>query len=476
MIAVAPWSSVTASVPLAPTVFLKVDTRHPGYMFKLGAVELSLEAAELSTDHLAASHHRLVRLMRLLGPSVLRLGGDSVDSSWWTSSGEPAPAWATNTVTPAALSALRELLTATGWRVLLGVDLGHFEPARAADEARYANEILGADLLGIEIGNEPDNYAARGLRPSIYGPGEYLREATAYRQAVNAAAPGVAVDGPTLSATPWLVQLATAASAYVELTQHYYPASVCTNASPLSAAVLQATASGLLSPAVREEEDHFLAVLARVRAIAGRPTRIGETNDVACGGSASASPVFASALWSLDWTLRGANSGVIGLNFHGSLGFCGDHSYSPICAESERAASAGDVTAQPEYYGLLAARQLEGGRFLPTRGIGAGVRNLTTWGTLARNGTIRVVIDDLATIGPNQPVSVSVAGYTVNTKETLSAGSPSARDRVRLGTAVTDGGIWKPLPRALSRLPRSPIVILRPASAIVITLHPKSLH
>ena len=99
---------------------------------------LSTEASELETDHLSAAHDRLVRLMRLLGPSVLRIGGNSVDLSWWDSDGEPPPPWATSTVTPADLATLRGLLTATGWRVLLGVDLGHFEPVRAADEARYA--------------------------------------------------------------------------------------------------------------------------------------------------------------------------------------------------------------------------------------------------------------------------------------------------------------------------------------------------
>ena len=124
--------------------------------------------------------------MRLLGPSVLRVGGNSVDLSWWTSNGEPPPPWATSTVTPADLSALRGLLTATGWRVLLGVNLGHFEPSRAVDEARYAKRILGKSLLGIEIGNEPDDFGKKPkLRAPTYSVGEYLQEADAYSQALS---------------------------------------------------------------------------------------------------------------------------------------------------------------------------------------------------------------------------------------------------------------------------------------------------
>ncbi len=85
-----------------------------------------------------------------------------VDEQWRTAS-----SWATNAVTPADLSALHGLLPPPGGKVLLGVDLGHFEPARAADEARYAREILGTDLLGIEIGNEPNDYRDKKTTPSV---------------------------------------------------------------------------------------------------------------------------------------------------------------------------------------------------------------------------------------------------------------------------------------------------------------------
>ena len=332
------WSRSTASVPLAPLAVLRVDTSRPGNVFDPGTVGLATETEELSTGRLSPRQYGLVRLMRLLGPSVLRIGGGSVDLSWWTSSGEPPPSWATNTVTPAYLSDLHGLLTATGWRVLLGVDLGHFEPTRAADEARYAREILGTGLMGIEIGNEPNGYGTKkdNLRPPNYDVSEYLHEAEAYRLDVNRYAPGVAIYGPALTQnTTWWTQMGVAASMFAELTQHYYPSNTCP--SEHYRVVAPPTAEGLLSPAVRQEEDEVLQTLALAGRVAGRPTRIGETNDSTCGGTPSVSPVFASALWALDWTLRAASSGVSGLNFHGKLGVCSSHAQSPICTRAGRA-------------------------------------------------------------------------------------------------------------------------------------------
>jgi hypothetical protein len=468
------WARSAASVPLAATAILRVDTSRPGNMFDLGAVGLSTEAWELDSDHLSAYHYRLARLMRLLGPSVLRIGGNSVDFSWWTSSGESPPGWATNVVTPADLEVLHQLLSTTGWRVLLGVDLGHFEPARVADEARYAQEILGNELLGIEIGNEPDDFGRLPkLRPPTYSIGEYLPEAQAYRQALSAT--GVSVYGPALGKTEWLTQMGTAAGMFTELTQHYYPTSTCEGTEP-AAVASQATAAELLSPDVRQQEDETIQMLVRAGSIAARPIRIGETNAVACVTSPAAGPLFASALWALDWALRAASGGVGGINFHGGFGVCGPHSEGPICASDEQAAHAGDVAAQPEYYGLLAARQLEGGRFVPTSVTASHpLPNLTTWATLTPGGTVKIAIDNLATEGLAQPVSIPASGYTV-TADTLSGPSAVASADISLGGAlVTDDGQWHPRSRPLS-VRRSVRVVVPSASAVILTMHPSGSH
>jgi hypothetical protein len=241
--------------------------------------------------------------------------------------------------------------------------------------------------------------------------------------------------------------------------------------------VSQPTITELLSPADRQQEDETLNTLAQAGALAGRPTRIGETGTGACRGNSFASPVFASALWALDWALRAANSGVRGINFHGSLGLCGPYNQSPICAPSAEAAKVGDVTPRPEYYGLLAASRLEGGRFVSTSVIAPDpLPNLTTWATLAPDGTVGIAIDNLATSGLSQPVSIPMSGYTA-TEEPLAGPSVEARSDIALGGApVTSIGEWQPKPATLSHSGRSFRVILRPASAVIVTLHRRRSH
>jgi len=411
--------------------------------------------------------------MRLLGPAVLRIGGNTVDKSWWSSSGERPPSWAIDVVTPADFTVLRGLLDATGWSVLLGVNLGHFELGRIADEARNAKEILGAHLIGIEIGNEPNDFGVPGnkLRSLGYGVAEYLPEAESYSRALTAAAPGVRVYGPATSTegADWLTQMGSAANMFTELTQHYYPIRGCTQAAPSTP---QPTAVPLLSPAIRAEEDRILEVLTSAGRIAHRPVRIGETNSVACSGTIDASPTFAGALWALDWILRSASKGVRGLNFHGGVGGCGVNSESPICTPVGKSSQAGEVTAQPDYYGLLAASLLEGGRFAPTHLTPSSQsEDLNTWATVARGGTVTIAVDNLSSEGIARPLRISTAGYRVFT-ETLIAPSIVASTGIVLGgKSITNLGQWRSHMVRLASRHNSIQLTVRPSSAVIVILH-----
>lgn len=468
----------TAHTRLAPLVSLKVETDKLGNSFQPGAVGLSIEARELGTTNLSASHYRLVRMMRLLGPSLLRIGGNSVDLSWWTSSGEPPPSWATNVVTPADVGALHGLLRATGWRVLLGVNLGHFEPARAADEARVAKAILGSELAGVEIGNEPDDFGGvkQDLRTPTYGTPEYLREAEAYDQALGEA--GVAVYGPALSETRWLSRMGSSLSMYGMLTQHYYPTGGCPNSPAPSTLVAAPSASGLLSPIVRQGEDEVLGVLRGVSLQTGRTWLIGETNVAACGNEPNAGPQLASALWALDWSLRAVSAGIAGLSFHSQFGRCGSFGESPVCGVNGQAVRLGDLQAQPEYYGLLAARQLEGGKFVPTSLTAPVVSpDLTIWATIDHHANLRIAIDNMATSGSAQPIRIPAAGYSSVSEYRLAGPSAEAESGITLGAAdVTPTARW--LPKVALRRHRGAVlrVVLAPASAVVIILHRRHQH
>jgi hypothetical protein len=445
------WASMKsrASTGLASSAILTFDTTQPGPEFGLGAIGLSTEARELGSRQLGPSRLRLVRLMRHLGPSVLRIGGDSLDRSWWTSHGEPAPRWAGSAISPGCLFELHALLLATGWKTLLGVDLGHFEPGRAADEVREAQRILGVTLLGVEIGNEPDAYGdpQEQLRPPSYTANEYLREAEVYSRVIRSAAPGVTVFGPDVTQGPtWLTQIGTGASIFDELTQHFYPINQCPSTPPPQPL---ATVSTLLSSEIRQRENEELGALTSAGSMLGRPMRIDETNSVACGEGDYAVPGFAGALWALDWSLRAASAGVAGSNFYDTFGSCGLYMESPICAR-DGDADTGILTAQADYYGLLAARQLEGGRFVSTNlAVSGSQPNITTYATLARGGTLRVAIDNMSIEGPPEEISIPLADYHA-TDESLIGKSINAQGDVTLGGATLTGrGQWHPRPMDL---------------------------
>jgi hypothetical protein len=452
------------------SIEIELEPRQLGVTLHVGAVGLSMETKELGSGRLDAENSSLVRLMRLLGPSLLRVGGNTVDSSWWTRTGEVAPTWATNTVTPTDLSALLDLLRATGWHALLSVDLGHFEPQRAANESRTAQEILGPALAGIEIGNEPDDFAGpeQRLRSRDYGSQSYLDEVGAYAAALHAAVPGLKLYGPSLSGVGWLPEIGAAAQMFSTLTQHFYPISDC-KGDRAAHGFVEPTAGALLSASVRSSESAVLAALAQEETLAGpRPALIDETNGFACGGTASAGPSFSSALWALDWALRATSSGVAGLNFHGGPE-CGPTSQSPIC-DSPR----GTAIAQPEFYGLLAARKLEGGRFLPVVMRSRGSQpTLTAWATETPSGTVTLAIDDLGSSGQAEALSILAPGFATGVEQTLSGPSVASTAGIDLGGAsIGAAGRWHPKHSRLRRDGSSFVTTIRPASAAIIRLEP----
>src|SRR5262249_42518516 len=151
-------------------------------------------------------------------------GGNFVDTTFWTSRGEARPSWAVATLTPTDLQRLATLADNSGWKVILRGTLKHRDPAPAAHEAANAKRVLGSRLLAIEIGNEPNYY------PN-YTPAAFFADFQAYRSAINAAAPGVGLVGPSpgrvTAADAWLKDFAARESGHVDIsafTGHYYPA------------------------------------------------------------------------------------------------------------------------------------------------------------------------------------------------------------------------------------------------------------
>ena len=150
------------------------------------------------------------------------------------------------------------------------------------------------------------------------------------------------------------------------------------------------------------------------------------------------------------------------------FGRCLPNTISPVCSPGFAATEEkGQVAARPEYYGLLAARQLEVGRFVPVQISGeiASERS-PAYATVHVGGTITLAIDNFATQGKT-PLRLYVPGYGAAMGASSKAPALGAARPVTFGNAsVEAAGRLRPI-RKVGVAFRLELV---PASAIVVTL------
>jgi hypothetical protein len=391
-------------------------------------VGFSFEANVLAGTAAAAGN--LQQYMRTLGPGVMRFGGNFVDTTFWTSTGEAAPSWAVATLTPADLTRLATLATNAGWRVILGVNLKHRDPARAADEAAYAKAALGDRLLAIEIGNEPNYYSG-------YSSAQLWSDYQSYRAAIDAAVPGVGLVAPSVgrvtAADAWLSDFASRETGHVDLaalTAHYYPA--CAKNTPAP------TIASLLSTGYRDTEAHRIQLLAGLAKGLGIPALLDEGNSVSCEGTDGVSDTYASALWGIDYELLGAQSGLSGLYLHSAIAKCGAakplyKAYTPFCAATDADAANGILRVRPVYYAPLLVHTLGTGNF---RAVSGGDLTRLRAYAIHSGHTLKLVlvnVTDPAATG-NLSVTVKLGGtYTSGDTYALRASSLATQSGITLG-------------------------------------------
>jgi hypothetical protein len=358
---------------------------------------LSYEKLAMSYGYFHASNHNLIALFRHLGAGVLRLGGGAVDRLLWT----PNANGTHLQISPTNVKNLAGFLQATGWLCLYAVNLATSTPALAAEEVSFAVSALGESLLGIEIGNEPDEYGVTGN----YFAGnwtfqDFLGRWDAFRSAILQAAPHVPITGPAAGGgnhiSTWTLpfgQMVTS-SELTLLTQHYYRQS---GASPTS------TASFLISPDSQLMTD--LGILKAGAQQLGIPYRVSECNSFFNGGAAGVSNSYASSLWVLDFLFNVAMGGATGVNMHGGGNAPG---YTPIADDSGAV-----IEARPEYYGLLLFALAGTGTLLETQ-LSAGSVDVTAYAVKTPSGGLNIVLvnkDTLQnltlTIQANQPVKTA---------------------------------------------------------------------
>jgi hypothetical protein len=417
------------SVTVDPAVIDTVGTGFAGF---------SYEKDRVGADVFNASDTNLVNLFRLLGPSVLRLGGNLVDIVNWNPHGAGGSA---SEIAPSDVTKLAGFLKATGWQVIYGINLKTNTPANAASEAQFAAHALGSSLLSFSIGNEPEFYKSESSYQSSFD---------AFVAAIRAKVPGAVFDGPEVdSSTSWMEPFAEHEkdNGLVMLSMHDY---IGDNTG--------ASISGMLA----SNPGHFAAdetAIQDAQLANGIPQwRMTEANSYYHGGAAGVSNVAAAALWSLDFMDGVATHGGAGVNFHGGTSVQFPLTYSPITF------SGIDPTGvQGVYYGEL-LWELAGPGGLHPATVSGGT-DVSAWG-IGRN----VIVNNKG--GSPIRVSLKLTGPATNASVyVLTAPSLTSTAITIGGSAVSVTGAFTPVPQLIPVVGTTASVTIPAGSAALIVAH-----
>ncbi len=449
----------------------------------LGFVGLSLEYTALPAyagTSAGGLDRVFVQLIRNLTPGqspMLRIGGDSTDTSWVSVPGMHRPRGVKYTIRAGWLRLAGALTRALNARTILGINLEADSTKVAVVETRALLAAVGrSSVNALEIGNEPELYgtfrwytAPNGIgvpgRATSYGLRSYIADYSKLAESL----PAVPLAGPATGSVSWMSQLqrfVPAAPRLGVVTAHRYPLNRCFT--PVTSNTYP-TIRHLLASASSAGLAHTIAQDVAVAHAHGLPLRVDELNSVACEGKRGVSNTFASALWALDALFQMARVGADGVNVHTLPG----SQYQPF--ELTHASGAWRGRVEPEYYGMLMFTRAApaGSRLLALSGSPGG--QMRTWATRAPDGRIRIVlINDYA----RQPRYVAVRIARMSRPAALSrlrAPSLAATGHITIGghsfSPNTSTGRLPGPPRQIAVVPVAGRYVVRvpPGSAAMLT-------
>jgi hypothetical protein len=443
---------------------VKVTRGTPMGSLTAGFAGFSFEKSHLTDGFFVPTHTALVNMFKLLGPGVVRIGADDVNTSVWTPSATfESPGNTSHNIGTAEVDALAQFLTATEWKTIYAVNMrGSSTPQTAVTELQYVVPKLGTSLQGVEIGNELNLYNDPNVENVWHS----------YAQAIHATFANTAVAGPgVFEDINYAINLINGEGKVLDIvTHHYYRGQAGTSVATLANLVN-------LDPAVTSQSQ-ALANAVKSNNIRGG-FRWGELNSYSSHGAQGISNALASALWGINFMLTTAEYGSVGVNFHGGgqnmdgnvcpngVNSCSKPFwYSPLREVDSRV-----TEAAPLYYGMLLVSRIGTGGMVGTTASagGANVRAYTV--TPADGSTVVVIVNSEAGTGVNATVDVGAAVSNA-TATYLRGPSLTATTGITLGeAAVTTSGTWTPkAPYTLSHVGNTVTVPVPAASAVFVTV------
>lgn len=239
--------------------------------------------------------------------------------------------------------------------------------------------ILGSNIIGFQVGNEPDLYARHGHRPSTYGPQDYFNE---FQTVVNAliATDGLSdrdnLIGPSIASADWQpsdvwntgFQTAFGQHLKVLTVERYVEHRETSRPSADSASRYPNDNCAAIYPALgtpKDPQTEFPAYLnhgniqslttqyissTQLAQSVGKPLHMFETNTASCGGFKGISNSFGAALWATDYGFQMAHT-----NFSEALLHVGGQNdyYNPFISPPTNQSGYHQWTVGPVFYASL---------------------------------------------------------------------------------------------------------------------------
>ena len=381
-----------------PTVTASVDTTQPGAPTPEHFLGFSMDSVVTETyvGNGTAANPIFINLLNNFTPY------NGVPSL------RPAAAPATPTssnISAKFLAALTLLEEETKAPLIVTIGLGRYNPVYAGNVASSVTGAIGnGNGLEFELGNEPDQLARQGSRPSTYSFTDYLREYQGYAAAVAPYISGKFAAGMASGSTTWDAAndapfLAAESDSLGTLTSHEYPLSACQGTSSI-------TIAHLLSDNISNAYLRRFQPIVQAAAPYGVPVRAGEMNSVSCSGIKGVSNVFASSLWLLDSLFELQKSGASGMNLHTGSTTSGiaDLPYNAFYVNGTQ------VQVRPVYYGMLMFAEAiqHNAAQVPVTTTVNGTQNVKIWGTVDAQQVAHIVVIEKDLDDSSQTVAIDL--------------------------------------------------------------------